>query len=329
MGGMTVRLTAIYIVFNFFTFRYLETKSHMDPFKGLIDKELVLFEERLDAALNADVDLVHEIARYMSTLKGKRLRPALAILSAQATGADWNEKVVDAAVAGRESVNEVWSGQVAVLMGDFLLARALCMLVELGDLQALAVVSRATERLSMGEIFEIQIGQQRDTREASYFSMVSDKTGSLISAAARLGPIFAGADQSVIDSMGRYGELLGKAFQIADDILDFTGDAMTMGKPVGHDLREGKITLPLIRALEKAPEAARSSMEVLMARTDKDEAEWGQIVSFVEEHGGVEAAAETAREYSAQAHECLSVLPESPARQALELAVRLVVERNS
>jgi octaprenyl-diphosphate synthase len=351
MGGMTVRLTAIYIVFNFFTFRYLETKSHMDPFKGLIDKELVRFEERLDAALNADVDLVHEIARYMSTLKGKRLRPALAILSAQATGADWNEKVVDAAVAvemihaatmvhddvvdsatmrrGRESVNEVWSGQVAVLMGDFLLARALCMLVELGDLQALAVVSRATERLSMGEIFEIQIGQQRDTREASYFSMVSDKTGSLISAAARLGPIFAGADQSVIDSMGRYGELLGKAFQIADDILDFTGDAMTMGKPVGHDLREGKITLPLIRALEKAPEAARSSMEVLMARTDKDEAEWGQIVSFVEEHGGVEAAAETAREYSAQAHECLSVLPESPARQALELAVRLVVERNS
>ncbi len=323
----------------------------MDPFKGLIDKELKCFEEKLDAALHADVDLVHEIARYMSTLRGKRLRPALALLSFQATGAQWNEQILDAAVVvemihaatmvhddvvdsatmrrGKGSVNAMWSGQVAVLMGDFLLARALCMLVELGNLQALAVVSRATERLSIGEIFEIQIGQQHDTREDSYFAMVSDKTASLISAAARLGPIFAGADQRVIDSLGRYGELLGKAFQIADDILDFTGDATTMGKPVGHDLREDKITLPLIRALQNASDCARADMEILLARVDKGEEEWRQIVAFVEANGGVEAAAATAREYAAQAHECLSVLSESPARQALELAVRLVVERNS
>lgn len=323
----------------------------MDPFKGLIDAELERFEERLDEVLNADVELVHGIARYMSTLKGKRLRPALALLSAQATGAAGSKEVIEAAVAvemihaatmvhddvvdsatmrrGSKSVNEVWSGQVAVLMGDFLLARALCMLVELGNLSALGVVSRATERLSMGEIFEIQIGEQRDVREASYFAMVSDKTASLISAAARLGPIFAGADQRVIDALGRYGELLGKAFQIADDILDFTGDATTMGKPVGHDLREGKITLPLIRALQKAPDAARQQMEGLLARSDKDEAEWSVIVAFVDEYDGVAAAADTAREYSAQAHECLSILPETPARQALELAVRLVVERSN
>ena len=104
--------------------------------------------------------------------------------------------------------------------------------------------------------------------------MVSDKTASLISASARLGPIFAGADQCVIDSMGRYGELLGKAFQIADDILDFTGDATTMGKPVGHDLSEGKITLPLIRALQSAPESERLAIERLLAQKEKDEAEW-------------------------------------------------------
>lgn len=322
----------------------------MDPFKGLIDRELARFEKRLDAVLSADIELVHEIARYMATLKGKRLRPGLALLSAKAAGG-WNEQVIDAAAAvemihaatmvhddvvdsatmrrGKEAVNERWTGQIAVLMGDFLLARALCMLVEVGNLQALGVVSRATERLSIGEIFEIQIGQQRDTREQSYFSMVSDKTASLISASTRIGPILVGATDEVIASMGRYGELLGKAFQVADDILDLTSDQATMGKPVGHDLREGKITLPLIRALQLAPSDPRAEMEALLAQPDKDEAEWGQIVAFVEEYQGVQAAAETAREYAAQAQECLGVLAPSPAREALELAVRLVVERNN
>ena len=343
-------LTAPWAVFYSLPSNSLE-KLRMNPFKGLIVEELKRFEVRLDEVLVADVDLAHDIARYMSTLKGKRLRPALALLSAQATGLKDSQQVIEAAVAvemihaatmvhddvvdsatmrrGRDSVNEVWTGQIAVLMGDFLLARALCMLVELGNLSALSVVSRATERLSIGEIFEIQIGEHQDAREASYFAMVSDKTASLISASARLGPIFADADPLVVDSMGRYGELLGKAFQIADDILDFTGDATTMGKPVGHDLREGKITLPLIRALQSAPESDRLNIERLLSQGEKDEAEWGRIVDFVDEQGGVAAAAITAREVSAQALECLSVLPETPAREALELAVHLVVERNS
>ncbi len=289
----------------------------MDLFKGLIDSELAQFEMRLDEVLTADVELANDIARYMSTLKGKRLRPALALLSAQATGLADSKQVIEASVAvemihaatmvhddvvdsatmrrGSKSVNEVWTGQIAVLMGDFLLARALCLLVELGNLAALGVVSRATERLSLGEIFEIQIGQQRDAREASYFTMVSDKTASLISASARLGPIFAGADERVIDAMGRYGELLGKAFQIADDILDFTGDETTMGKPVGHDLREGKITLPLIRALQNASDGERQAIEALLTQDDNGEADWGRIVSFVEEQGGGGGAAPPAR----------------------------------
>ena len=322
----------------------------MDLFKGLIDQELAHFEKRLDAVLEADVDLAHQIARYMATLKGKRLRPALALLSAKAAGG-WNEKVIDSAAAvemihaatmvhddvvdsatmrrGKEAVNERWTGQIAVLMGDFLLARALCMLVEVGNLQVLGIVSRATERLSIGEIFEIQIGEQCDTREESYFAMVSDKTASLISASARIGPILVGASDEVVQSMGRYGELLGRAFQVADDILDLTSDQATMGKPVGHDLREGKITLPLIRALQQAPEGRRAETEALLVRSDKDEAEWGQIVTFVEEYKGVEIAVQAAREYAAQAQKCLEVLAPSSAREALELAVRLVVERNN
>jgi len=322
----------------------------MDPFTGPIQRELELFEERLDTALQADVELVHEIARYMATLRGKRLRPVLALLSARAAGS-WDQRVIDAAVAvemihaatmihddvvdsatmrrGKASVNSVWSGQVAVLMGDFLLARALGILVDVGNLLALQIVSRATERLSVGEIFEIQIGQQRDIREESYFGMVSDKTASLMSAAARIGPILVGAAPEVIDAMGQYGESLGRAFQIADDILDFTGDADTMGKPVGHDLREGKITLPLIHALSAAPSPARQAMEALLQQEAKSEGEWRQIVDFVEAYDGVRSASATAREYAARAQQCLEVLSPSPACTALELAVKLVVERDN
>jgi octaprenyl-diphosphate synthase len=240
-----------------------------------------------------------------------------------------HDDVVDSATMrrGKASVNSVWSGQVAVLMGDFLLSRALCMLVEVGNLQALQVVSRATERLSLGEIFEIQIGAQHDTRESSYFGMVSDKTASLISAATRLGPIMVGAGEEIVAAMGRYGEALGKAFQIADDILDFTGDADTLGKPVGLDLREGKITLPLIHALDAAPAGARCDMEELLRREDKSETEWKRIVDFVNQYEGVAAASATARAYAARAQQCLEVLRPSPARTALELAVKLVVER--
>ena len=322
----------------------------MDQFLGLIQEEMELFEKRLDKALYSDVELAHQVARYMSTVKGKRLRPALALMCGKAVEA-WDQRIIDAAVVvemihaatmihddvidsaatrrGKASVNSVWSNQVAVLMGDFLLSRALCILVDLGDLLALQTVSRATERLSQGEIFEIQIGQQTDTREDSYFGMVSDKTASLVAASCKIGPILAGASTAVIESMGEYGESLGKAFQIADDILDFTGDAQTMGKPVGHDLHEDKITLPLIHALQAAPDEKRTGIESLLQQPDKGDEEYKQIVAFVEEYEGVATASKCAREYASRAQECLKVLNPSPARTALELAVRLVVERNN
>ena len=322
----------------------------MDPLTNPITVELARFEERLDVALQADVELVHEIARYMATLKGKRLRPVLALLSGQACGR-CDDRVIEAAVAielihgatvvhddvvdsatmrrGRASVNSAWSGQLAVLMGDFLLARALSILVDLGDLTALRAVSRATERLSVGEIFEIQIGQRCDTRPDSYFSMVGDKTASLISAAVRLGAILAGADDAVVTAMGEYGENLGQAFQIADDVLDFTGDESTLGKPVGHDLRERKITLPLIKALSAAPAPERAAIDGILSAREPSAQDWDRVVDFVARHDGVAAASATARACAARAQACLEVLEPSVVRCILETAVHLVVDRDS
>ena len=294
--------------------------------------------------------MVHEIARYMSTLKGKRLRPALALLGAKATES-WDDRIIEGAAAvemipaapmihddvvdsatmrrGKSSVNSMWSGQVAVLMGDFLLARALGMLVDLGNLDALGAVARATERLSQGEIFEIQISRDTDTSGASYFAMVGDKTASLIAAACKLGPHLSGASSAATNAMGEYGEALGLAFQIADDVLDFTGDASTLGKPVGHDLQEGKITLPLIMALGDAPPAERNQVEEILGKPQKSPEDWARVVRFVEEGGGVDAARRLALEYADKAQTCLRELPSSPARDVLELGVRLVVNRSS
>ena len=317
---------------------------------GSIQTEIDLFEQRLDQALQSDVELVHQVARYLAPLKGKRLRPALAVLSARATGG-WDDRIIDAGVAvemihtatmihddvvdsaglrrGKKTVTATWDSRIAVLMGDFLLSRALNILVGLKNQQALETVSSVTERLSQGEIYEIQIGQQTDTREASYFAMASDKTASLIAASCKLGPIFVGAPQETIEAMGQYGEALGLAFQIADDVLDFTGNADILGKPVGHDLREGKITLPLIRALAASLPAERNAIETLLRQPEKTEAEWGQIGAFVERHQGLASARQTARQYGERAEECLKILPASFSRLALQQAARLVVERDN
>ena len=317
---------------------------------GPIQKEIDHFERRLDEMLRADVDMVHQVARYMASLKGKRLRPALAVLCARATGR-WDDRVIDAGVGlemihaatvihddvvdgadtrrGRASVNKKWNDHIAVLMGDFLLARALSLLVSLGDLEALMAVSRATERLSKGEIFEIQIGLQADTRETSYFAMVSDKTASLISASCRIGPLLAGAPREMVDGLTRYGESLGLAFQIADDILDFTGDESTLGKPVGRDLRERKITLPLIKSLAAAPRAERAEIVRVLSAREPDEEDWSRVFAFVDRHGGVAAASAAAREYAGRAQACLEALEPSVERTILETTVRLVVERDS
>ena len=317
---------------------------------GPIQKEIDHFERRLDEMLQADVDMVHEVARYMAALKGKRLRPALTVLCTRATGR-WDDRVIDAGVGvemihaatvihddvvdgagmrrGQATVNSKWNDHVAVLMGDFLLARALCLLVSLGDLQVMAAVSGATERLSKGEIFEFQIGLQADTSEASYFAMVSDKTASLISAACRIGPLLAGAPPPVVESLTKYGESLGLAFQIADDILDFTGDESTLGKPVGRDLRERKITLPLIKSLAAAPEAERSEIVRVLSAPEPREEDWNRVFDFVERRGGVAAASAAARECADRAQACLEVLEPSVERTILEATVRLVVERDS
>lgn len=322
----------------------------MNQLLGPIQEEIDRFENRLDEMLQSDVIMVDQVARYVSTLKGKRLRPALVVVCTKATGF-WDDRVIEAGVAvemihaatmmhddvvdhaetrrGKPSINSKWSDHTAVMMGDFLLSRALCLLVDVGNHEALGTVSRATERLSQGEIYEFQIAQQRDTQETSYFAMVGDKTASLISASCKIGPYIAGAPKNMVDALGKFGEYLGLAFQIADDLLDFTGDPDTMGKPVGTDLREGKITLPLIHALNAASSTERQYVESILRREENSDSDWQEVVSFVEKQNGLSSAGKVAKNYAIKAQECLEIFEPSPSRSMLETAARLVVERDN
>ncbi|MBI4530901.1 MAG: polyprenyl synthetase family protein [Candidatus Latescibacteria bacterium] len=313
----------------------LQIVEHLGP-------ELTLFEQRLEQTLQSDVQLVQEIAKYLMATKGKRLRPALAILSAQVVG-ELADGVFDAAVAiemihtatlihddvvdsstirrGVASVNSIWDNQISVLMGDFLFSRALALLVKLDSKEALFSLSRATERISKGELFEIEKSQDLTMMEATYFQMIGDKTAALFSAACEIGAVLARGSAEEIAAMTKFGETFGLAFQMTDDLLDFIGDASTLGKPIGNDVRSRKVTLPLIQALTVCGDGkAHDIRDQIEMGIDSDEV-WHGIVDFVEDYGGIAYTQKMASQYAASAAETLQQLRPSSARDILYDAV--------
>lgn len=313
-----------------------------------IGPELELFEQRLEYALRSDIQLVQEIAKHLIATKGKRLRPALTILSAQAIGT-LTDNVLDAAVAlemihtatlihddvvdssemrrGVASVNSVWDNQISVLMGDFLFSRALALLIRLDSREALASLSMATECISKGELFEVEKSRDLTIMESTYFQMIGDKTAALFSAACEIGAILGGGSSEDATTMVKFGEKFGLAFQITDDLLDFTGDVSILGKPTGNDVRGRKMTLPLIRALTVCKDGeARYIRDQIEKGVDKDEV-WHDIVDFVKHYGGLTYARKIAEQYALSAADTLNQLKPSNARDILHDTVLQTITR--
>ena len=308
--------------------------------------ELQRFEERLQHALDSDVVLVQDMSRHLLQNHGKRLRPALSLLTARAIG-QYSDRVIDAAVGieiihlaalihddvidsaeirrGAEALNLLWGNHTAVLMGDFLLARALQILVGLQSLAVMESATRATSHLIEGEILEAQSGTDAET--ALYFSMIDKKTASLMALSCEVGAILACGTPEQIARMSAFGKEVGMAFQITDDLLDFIGDADALGKPVGNDVREKKLTLPLLRALSNCRNGESKRIQAKVRCGIETEADWQEIIDFVHRYRGIEEAREEARSYARSALENLDSLRVSDARNALELAARHVVDR--
>lgn len=315
---------------------------------GPIREELEATKQVLHDTLESEVALVSDMARYIVALKGKMLRPILVLLSTKACGevADGamkaaaglelihvatliHDDIVDESEVrrGMPALHSLWSSRASILMGDYLLSHAFSLFVGIRSQETLDILARATVRLSSGEIHQIQQSGGLETAEEVYFKVIGDKTASLFTAGCEMGPVFTNGDDGLRRKMAAFGENLGLAFQITDDILDFEGTEEETGKPPGSDLRGKHLTLPLIYALRSAsPDEAKQIEKVI--EDDNWTEKWQQILDFIRTHGGVEYASQKAGEYAQRAGDQLTGLSDSPAKEALLNLVSYAVRRS-
>ncbi|HUI31754.1 MAG TPA: polyprenyl synthetase family protein [Candidatus Acidoferrales bacterium] len=312
-----------------------------------IREEIKLFNKEFKSAIRSSVGIVDTIARYLLHQKGKQIRPILVLLSAKASGKISestyraatlvellhtatliHDDVVDNADVrrGLASINATWKNKIAVLMGDYLLSRGLLLSLVHNEYEFLQISSAAVKRMSEGELLQIQKSRQLDMDDSTYFRIISDKTASLISSCCEMGAASATDDKRVINHFKNFGEYLGMAFQIQDDVLDYEGKRATLGKPIGSDIRERKVTLPFIYALGNAPEReGRKTLRLL--KNGKRGSRIDEVIEFTERHGGIDRARGKATEFVQKAKMELEDIPGSAAKDALLNLTRFVVER--
>jgi octaprenyl-diphosphate synthase len=298
--------------------------------------------------LASDVALINQISHYIISAGGKRIRPMLVLLFANALGFHGKERfelaatvefihtatllhddVVDESALrrGRETANALFGNAASVLVGDFLYSRAFQMMVSVNRLRVLDVLADATNVIAEGEVLQLMNMHDPDLAVDEYLKVIRYKTAKLFEASARLGAVLASAPSEVEDACASYGRSLGTAFQLIDDLLDYEGSTSELGKNVGDDLREGKPTLPLLIAMERASAAER--LLIRQAIEQGEETRLSQIVDIVRRTGAIEATRDAARAEADKARISLSALPATPHREALlEFCVRSI-ERSS
>jgi octaprenyl-diphosphate synthase len=318
----------------------------------LIQDDLVEVERKLSAESIASVDTVTAIGQYLQSAGGKRLRPALLLLASRLAGGGAqtsptaiqlgavvelihaatlvHDDVIDAAQTrrGRPSSNVKWGNHTCVLAGDWLYMQAFQIALRERNFSILDLLIGLTQMMVEGELLQLDRIGRIDISEADCMELVDRKTARLFSVCARLGVIAARGDATLQDSLGEYAWNLGMAFQLVDDVLDFTAREKTLGKPVGGDLREGKVTLPLVYALERATPAERHLVETILKQRNYDEVPFVRILELLEKHRGIERVRDRAQAFTDKARQIISDFPESAFQRALSAVIDLVTERD-
>ena len=307
---------------------------------------LELVVEELRRIVLSDFVPIGEVSDYLLFGRGKLFRPTLLLLANRVGGERSpraetlaavvelvhlatlvHDDAVDHSVLrrGMPTVNALWNHQTAIIMGDYLYSRSVSELAALGRIELVGVLARAANEMSVGELRQLVSCDALKFTEQDYYKLIACKTASLMSAACEMGSLIA--DARYAEPLARYGHDLGMAFQIADDLLDYTETQAVTGKPSGQDLREHKVTLPLIAALRTMPEAARRDIEAFFADPEPQDEGIAMVVGLVRENGGLEYARRCAEEYGARAAEALSGLPPGDATDALRDAIAYVTGR--
>jgi len=315
----------------------------------LVKHDLERVEREINLESVASVDAVTTIARYLQSGGGKRLRPILVLLASKLVGGVTDGSIRMAAVVemihtatlvhddvidtaktrrGRPSSNTIWGNHTCVLAGDWLYMQAFHIALRERNFHVLDLLIALTQMMVEGELLQLELIGKINISEADYMELVDRKTASLFSACAKLGALTGGADEATEARMGEFSWNLGIAFQLVDDVLDFTSNEKVLGKPVGSDLREGKVTLPLIYALEDATAEERSMVEAVLKDANYDHVPFARILSMIERHHGFERVRERAQAFTDKARSIVTEFPESPYQRALTALTDLVTERD-
>ncbi|MGB5190561.1 polyprenyl synthetase family protein [Robiginitalea sp.] len=313
-----------------------------------IEKEMELFETKFHESMRSNVPLLNRITYYIVNRKGKQMRPMFVFLTAKLlnegkvnertyrgasvielihTASLVHDDVVDESYKRRGffSINALWKNKIAVLVGDFLLARGMLLSVDHGDFDLLQIISVAMREISEGELLQIEKARLLDITEAVYYEIIRQKTATLIAACCSLGAASVQPDSEQVEIFRKFGELSGMAFQIKDDLFDY--GEQRIGKPTGIDIKEQKMTLPLIYALNQASKKDRKWLIQSVKNHNKDRRRVREVIDYVKQSGGLQYAEERMLQFRDQALEILTPYPQSPYKDALELMVNYVVDR--
>jgi octaprenyl-diphosphate synthase len=312
----------------------------------LIKDELSLFEARFKDAVKSHVPLLDRIMQYIARRKGKQLRPMFVLLSAKLCGTVnetsyraaslvellhtatlVHDDVVDDSAERRGffSINALWKNKIAVLVGDYLLTKGLLLSLNNNDYEVLQILSEAVRQMSEGELLQIEKARSLNLKEDIYFEIIRNKTASLLSSACAAGAWSTTQDADLTDKMRRFGEKTGIAFQIKDDLFDYGKE--NVGKPTGNDIKEKKLTLPLIYTLNKVDAKLKRELIYIIKNENKDRNRVDYVIERVQEAGGIAYAAEKMNQYRDEALTILHEFPASDIRQGLEDLVRFTTDR--
>lgn len=320
---------------------------NINEIKRPIAAEIDVFEEKFKASMQSSVPLLDRITHYIVKRKGKQIRPMFVFFSASICGGInesthrgaalvellhtatlVHDDIVDNSYQRRGffSINALWKNKIAVLVGDYLLSKGLLLSVDNGDFGLLKIVSEAVKQMSEGELLQVEKVRRLDVSEEVYYEVIRQKTASLIASCCACGAASAGADAETVEKMRLFGEKIGIAFQIKDDMFDFGTD--DVGKPLGIDIKEKKVTLPLIYVLNNTNGAEKKRMISLVKNHNDDPKKIAEIISFVKNNGGLQYAQTQMEKYQQEAFDILNTFPAGEARTGLEQLVRYTTERS-